>query len=111
MSSRPTRRQFLVSTGAALGLTPLLAACGGGEGDLVAAECAGYDALSPQDLGARQALNYVDETPIPLQRCDNCQFYQADANEGGSACGGCQLFAGPVVAGGYCTGWAAAQTA
>jgi hypothetical protein len=108
---RPSRRQFLVTAGAALGLGPLVAACGGGGGDVVAAECPGYDALTAQDLNARQALNYVDETPIPVQRCDNCQFYQADAYEAGSPCGGCTLFAGPVVAGGYCTGWVATQTA
>ena len=111
MPDRPSRRQFLVSAGAALGLSPLLAACGGGGDDLVAADCPGYDALTPQDLRAREALSYVDNTPIPVQRCDNCQFYQADAYAGESGCGGCQLFAGPVVAGGYCTGWVAAQTA
>lgn len=108
MTSRPSRRQFLATTGAALGLGPLVAACGGGDG-VVAAECAGHDALTPQDLQARQALAYVDVTPIPVQRCDNCQFYVLP--EGGSPCGGCQLFAGPVAPGGYCTGWVAAQAA
>ena len=110
MPDRPSRRQFLATAGAALGLGPLVAACGGGGDDVAAAECAGYDALTPQDLQARQALAYVDDTPIPVQRCDNCQFY-VRARGRLSPCGGCQLFAGPVAPGGYCTGWVAAQTA
>lgn len=109
MSDLTSRRQFLVATGAALGLGPLLAACGGGSGDVVAAECAGYDVLTPQDLQARAGLNYVDNTPIPEQRCDNCQFYVQPT--GGSPCGGCQLFAGPVAPGGYCISWVPAPAA
>ena len=105
MSDPVSRRRFLVTTGAVLGLGPAFAACGG---PVTAASCEGYDALTEQELQARAALNYVDETPVAGQRCDNCRFYQRPA--GGSACGGCQLFAGPVAPGGYCTSWAAIQS-
>lgn len=103
MSDSVSRRRFLVSAGAVLGVGPVLAACGGGS--VQASECEGYAQLTPQDLQARQNLNYVDETVTPGQRCDNCRFYTAPA--GGSPCGGCQLFAGPVAPGGWCSSWVA----
>ena len=103
MSESVSRRQFLVTTGAALGVGAALSACGGG---VEAASCEGYAALSPADLQARENLNYVDVTPVAGQRCDNCRLYNAP--EGGSPCGGCQLFPGPVAPAGYCTAWAAA---
>lgn len=98
-----SRRRFLAATGAALGLAPL-AACG--DGAVRAASCEGYDALDATALKQRQALGYVDVTPDPAQVCQNCRFYQAPA--AGSACGGCQLFAGPVAPAGYCASWVAA---
>ena len=97
-----SRRRFLATTGAVLGLGPAFAACGG---PVTADSCAGYDALTEGDLQMRAALQYVDASPRPDQLCSNCRFYQALA--GGSDCGGCQLFAGPVAPGGYCTGWVA----
>ncbi|MDT7855761.1 high-potential iron-sulfur protein [Rubrivirga sp. S365] len=107
MSDAVSRRRFLAATAGAFALSPVLAACGGGdEGGVVAANCEGYGALTAAELQQRAALNYVDVTPIPGEMCSNCAFYEAPA--GGAACGGCQLFAGPVAPGGYCTGWAAA---
>ena len=100
-----TRRRFLASAGAVLGVGPILAACGGGDDAVVASACTGYDALRPQDLQAREALGYVDVTPNAAQRCDNCRLYNQP--EGGSPCGGCQLFAGPVAPAGWCRSWAA----
>ena len=99
-----SRRRFLVSAGAVLGVGPVLAACGGG--DVTAAACEGYDALTPADVQTREALGYVDVTPNAAQRCDNCRLYNAPA--GRSPCGGCQLFAGPVAPAGWCRSWAAA---
>lgn len=98
-----TRRQFLAAAAALVGL-PALAACGEGAPESASA-CAGYDALSPADLQQRAALQYVDKSPAPDKLCLNCRFYTAPA--GGSPCGGCQLFAGPVLPAGYCTSWAA----
>ena len=111
------RRAFLGRTlalgAAGIGATSLLAACGGDTAGndatamaVASSSCAGYADLSETDLNARQALNYVDRTPIEAQNCANCRFkaaYAEDAN-----CIGCTLFAGPVSPGGYCTGWAAA---
>ncbi|OZC01410.1 high-potential iron-sulfur protein [Rubricoccus marinus] len=101
-----TRRQFLsraAVAGVALGAPSLLAACGSGD-PRSASGCDGYSALTPQELQARQGLNYVDASPKPAQLCSNCMHYTAPAE---GACGGCKLFAGPVLAGGYCTAWAA----
>lgn len=106
-----TRRAFvrrLAGLGAlTLGGPALLAACGDG-GAVTAASCPGYDALTPQDRQMREALNYVDVSPNPAQLCTNCQFYVPE--EGGSRCGGCTLFAGPVAPGGWCSSWAARAT-
>jgi len=107
MSDSVSRRRFLVSAGAVLGVTPLLAACGGdGGGDVTAASCAGYGDLNAQDLQNRQALNYVDASATPGQICSNCRLYNVPTGE--SPCGGCQLFAGPVAPGGHCSSWQAA---
>lgn len=97
-----SRRQFLVTAGAALGATSLLSACGG---PVVASECAGYDTLTEAQLRQREALGYVDQTPRAAQVCSNCKFYNAP--EGSAACGGCQLFPGPVAPQGWCSGWVA----
>ena len=110
-ASRPSgavsRRRFLATSAGALGLSSVLAACGGGGGGVVAAECEGYDQLTAGELQQRAALAYVDESPVIGKKCNNCSFYVVPA--GGSACGGCQLFPGPVAPEGYCTGWAAAS--
>jgi hypothetical protein len=101
-----TRRQFissLAAAGAALSAPALLAACGGGE-PTTASACDGYDALAPQDLQLRQGFGYVDASPNPDKPCATCMHYTAPA---AGPCGGCKLFAGPVMAGGYCTAWAA----
>ena len=98
-----SRRRFLASAGAVLGLAPL-AACG--ERTVRASSCEGYDALGAAALKQRQALGYVDVTPDPAQVCQNCLFYQVPPAS--AACGGCQLFAGPVAPAGYCASWAAA---
>ena len=96
-----TRRRFLASTAALVGLAPLASACGEAA---TAATCPGYDALTPQDLQSRAALQYADQSPKPAELCTNCRFYNAPA--GGSPCGGCQLFQGPVAPQGWCKSWA-----
>ncbi|GAB5550129.1 MAG: high-potential iron-sulfur protein [Sandaracinaceae bacterium] len=104
-----TRRQFIsraAAAGVALGAPSLLAACGGGD-PTTASACDGYSALTTQEVQVRQGLNYVDRSPKPAELCSNCMHYNAPAE---SACGGCKLFAGPVIAGGYCTAWAAQTT-
>ncbi|WP_420455988.1 high-potential iron-sulfur protein [Rubrivirga sp.] len=101
MPDSVSRRRFLASAGAVLGVGPVLAACGGG--DVTAASCQGYSALDAAALQQRQSLDYVDNTPRPAELCSNCRFYNAP--EGGSPCGGCQLFPGPVAPDGWCKSW------
>jgi hypothetical protein len=81
----------------------------GGDDQIVAAECEGYDALTEQDLQMRETLQYVDESPNPEELCSNCRFYNEPP--AGEACGGCQLFKGPVAPDGWCSSWAAMETA
>ncbi|HLR33400.1 MAG TPA: high-potential iron-sulfur protein [Fodinibius sp.] len=93
---------------------PLLAGCGGGgEGESSGEESANaLDVESCDDLSKvseaekkkRQGFGYVEETPMPDKRCDNCNLYTPP--EEGRNCGGCILFDGPVFAEAYCTYWA-----
>ena len=107
MSDPVSRRRFLATSAGALGLGSVFAACGGG-GGVAAAECEGYDQLTAAQLQQRAALAYVDNSGVIGKKCNNCSFYIAP--EGGSACGGCTLFPGPVAPEGYCTGWASASS-
>ena len=107
-----SRRDFLArfaAAGAVVSASSVLAACGGGGAPTTAAACEGYASVAPEALQIRQTFQYVDQTPNAAQNCANCASYIAPAGEG--ACGGCKLFAGPVVANGYCTGWAAMTAA
>lgn len=130
-----SRRSFLQRISiigvAGVGGSTLLSACGGGsegqeggseqaqtsEGGGQAAadlDCDDLSALSDAQMQQRsqmaESLNYVAETPNPEQNCANCALYQQpDAEETtDNACGGCQLFPGPVYPNGYCTSWAPA---
>jgi len=123
-SSTVSRRRFLQKIGAlgllGAGAGTLLSACGGsddGASSNSTAEsttsssgslsCNDVSDLSASEIERRNAqitaLNYVEETPNPEQNCANCLFYQAPS--GGSECGGCTLFPGPVHPNGYCTTW------
>jgi len=96
---------------------------GGAEGQTSAAggqatadlDCDDLSALSDAQVQQRnqmaESLNYVAETPNPEQNCANCALYeQPEAEETtDNACGGCQLFPGPVYPNGYCTSWAPAS--
>ena len=107
MPEPTSRRQFLATAGAALGVGPALAACGGAPTE--ASGCSGYGSLSEPELRQREALKYVDVTPNPAQNCLNCKFYQPELS--GEGCGGCQLFPGPVVDNGWCQTWVAIEAA
>ena len=131
-----SRRSFLQRLSiigvAGVGGSTLLSACGGSEasggsgsgsesqtsggGGTATADlnCDDLSALSDAQMQQRsqmaESLNYVAETPNPEQNCANCALYQQpDAEETtDNACGGCQLFPGPVYPNGYCTSWAPA---
>ena len=103
MSDSVSRRRFLASAGAAVGLAPLVAGCSSGPDQ--ASQCRGYGSLSTAELQQRQALDYVDDSPKLGQVCTTCRLYEQPAE--GEACGGCQLFPGPVLPQGWCTAWVA----
>lgn len=63
-------------------------------------ECDDLTGIAEKEIKKRQALNYVDQTPIPENSCENCALYIAPGKEG--ECGGCMLFEGPVSKEGYC---------
>jgi hypothetical protein len=63
--------------------------------------------LSEAQLQTREANNYVDRTPNPDQRCDNCALWQDPA--AGANCGGCTVVAGPIHPGGWCSIWVPAS--
>jgi hypothetical protein len=110
-TQRVNRREFLhrislLGAAGASGST-LLAACGREEqSEQTAAgqSCDDVSGLTEQEIRAREVLQYVEQTPNPDERCDNCQFWLSP--EGGAFCGGCQLFRGPVHPQGWCISWA-----
>lgn len=107
-----TRKDFLKKVGvlSAVGVTTAaLAACGGGSDSKKTAAkadpCKDTSGLSQDELNKRTTFKYVEASADPVKVCSKCALYKAPA--GGSACGGCTLFAGPVTENGYCTAWAA----
>jgi len=60
--------------------------------------------LSESDLALREALAYVDTSPIETSNCANCNLWLPPTSQ--RNCGGCTLFKGRVQAQGYCTNWA-----
>ena len=59
--------------------------------------------LTDADKQMRTTLKYVAVSTDAAKNCLNCKFYQADQH--GDACGGCQLFKGPVAPKGNCSSW------
>lgn len=115
MSDTINRKDFLKQFGlmgvAAVGATTLITACGGSEQEAAAPAasvdpCNDLTGLTENDLQMRANVNYVTETEIPEERCDNCQLY----TQPNGGCGGCLLFAGPVTAAGWCSSWVIKQS-
>jgi hypothetical protein len=114
--SNYSRRLFLkqiVAIGAAGLVGPgLLAACSSGntveriESEPAASGgCEESADLPAADIAARQAVNYVDESPQAGKSCANCRFFKQPA--AGAACGGCEIVKGPIASEGYCNAWVA----
>jgi hypothetical protein len=75
---------------------PQVADAGGSEGKLVTEVASAASLVS--------ALQYVNESPKPDQKCGNCQLYTAGAGGRGK----CQLFPeGLVAESGHCASWVA----
>lgn len=107
MSDNVTRKDFLKklagsSVAVAAGAS-LITACG--ESKPAKDPCTDTSGLSESDKTMRQNLGYVEKTPDVSKNCKNCQLYKMP--EGGSKCGGCTLFGGPVTDNGYCNSWVA----
>jgi hypothetical protein len=69
--------------------------------------CEDLSQLSQEDLEIRENFEYVANTPIPGERCDNCELWIAP--EKSEKCGGCQIMNGPIKPEGYCTAWVAME--
>jgi hypothetical protein len=65
--------------------------------------CAVDTNLSAQDHARRNALKYVDKTPISTRTCDNCKLYTSPSPQ--SFCGGCKVVPGPIHPKGFCYSW------
>lgn len=102
---RDAARRALVVLGAAAIAPSALAGCGDDESDSGGLSCTQTTGLSPAEIQTRQSQNYVDHSPNADQKCENCRFYTAPAQQG--ACGGCQVLAGPIHPEGYCNLYAA----
>lgn len=109
-----SRRDFLQRLAAGAVAPILLSACGGGDGERANGEtaeetvaCADLSELTEAQIQQRQNAEYVDDSPFPEKRCDNCQLYTEAAQ--GEQCGGCQVLPGAVHPQGYCTLWVARQ--
>jgi hypothetical protein len=75
----------------------------GGATSSAADPCGDLTGLTDADKQMRTTLKYVAVSTDANKNCLNCKFYQADQH--GEACGGCQLFKGPVAPKGNCSSW------
>jgi len=121
-----SRRNFIqrisLLGAAGIGAGALLSACGGGGGEQAGEmeagdsemeasadfSCTDTSGLTEQEIQTRQTLQYVDQSPEEGKLCNNCNFWQPDADIEGP-CGGCQIVKGPIHPEGYCTSWVAKQ--
>lgn len=127
MKSKVNRREFcaaILGNGALLlGAGAVLTGCGGSENkqEKAAAEnkpeapqaadtkpaadpCTDFSNVEPSEIEKRNALGYVEKSPISDNTCENCKLFVPGKE--GSNCGGCMLFKGPVFLDAYCTYWA-----
>lgn len=102
--SEYTRRRFIQHAGASGTLLvfgfALAPVSGCGE-----EPCRDLSDLSSDEIEWREESGYVDQTPNPAQRCDNCEFWEPP--RGDTPCGGCTVMAGPIAPGAYCDLWEA----
>jgi hypothetical protein len=118
MSADRSRREFLIR-GAALGISALSVEACTRKADAVLA-CNDTTGLSPENLAARTAAQYVDIAPDARATCTNCdEFVPAGAmpwgrrwppppleagttDAGAPACGRCKVIMGPIHPNGHC---------
>lgn len=71
--------------------------------DISVESCGDLSGVSKEELKKREAAGYVEETPFPSSRCENCRLYIPPGS--GENCGECAVFSGPVYESGYCDYW------
>jgi len=92
-----TRRQAL-----GLAALPLAAALGCRSPP---SSCQDLSGLSPEEVRAREALEYQDQSTEPARTCSGClQFVEPT---GPFSCGSCRLVRGPIHPRGSCRAFAA----
>ncbi len=89
-------RRYLLKGGAAALASAFAAACS----KKIPASCMDAPGLSFEDAQIRANLAYVEPSPQPDKRCDNCRQYAAPRVEG--SCGTCTIVKGPIHPNGYC---------
>lgn len=62
--------------------------------------------LSEDEIARRENHEYVDQSPVEGEYCDNCALWEDP--EPGEDCGGCSLLPGPFHPEGWCNAWVAA---
>ena len=67
------------------------------------ADCNDLSGLTEADIKQRESVQYVAASTDAEKKCSNCRFFQPGADA--TACGGCQLFKGPVAPEGNCKSW------
>jgi hypothetical protein len=113
--SRRKFMQYIVQYGSVILGAGLMGGCGRNEDSSIQSEgegeqggfsgsCDDLSNVSQSEIDKRDVYGYVDETPYPENRCDNCSLFIPPGAE--ESCGGCVLFEGPVFAAGYCDYWA-----
>jgi hypothetical protein len=102
------RRELLKVSLYVLAAAPLTAAIAACSKDQKPFTCTDTTGLTPDELAARKALEYVDTAPDPNKDCSKCQQYVAAAEAG--KCGTCKVMKGPVHPRGYCKAFAAKTT-
>ncbi len=80
-----------------------LSACGEGGDKPKALVCADPNSLSMAENSLRQSGHYVEKAPEADKNCSVCSFFTMGEKP---PCGKCEIFQGPVNAGGHCDSWA-----
>lgn len=70
--------------------------------------CGDLSGLTDDEIEVRKNFEYVGQTKIAEERCNNCQFWVAP--KAGEKCGGCTIMNGPINPQGYCTAWVAIES-
>ncbi len=65
--------------------------------------CADPNSLSMAENSLRTSAHYVEKSADAAKTCSVCSFFAAGEPP---PCGKCEIFQGPVNAGGHCDSWA-----